>query len=152
MGPCFQRPGFEKDGVLGNVRKHSAGMSLFREFAAVLHICWQTVSQSWDPLGLSPWPAAGRALTRPALRVAPKECPCGRPPAAQHAHSAAHPPLPAPGSEKASIQTESEKHYSSKEDKLTTTETNISVCRKKTRIENQVTFGYVAKKRESRNQ
>ena len=85
--------------------------------------------------GLSPWPTAGRALPRPPLRVAPKGRPCGRPSAAPQAHSVAHHHPPHREAKKASIQTESEKHYSSKGGKLTTMEIDISVCRKKTRIE-----------------
>ena len=131
VGPCFQRPGFEKDGVLGNIRKHSAGMSLFREFATVLHICWQTVfGIGFEPMadsGPGPSPAAAAGGSEGAPVRATLRCPAGP--------FSGAPPPPPPGSEKASIQTESEKHYSSKGGKLTTMEIDISVCRKKTRIE-----------------
>ena len=132
MGPCLQKPGFEKDDMLGNIRKHSTGMSLFREFATILHICWQTVfGIGFEPMACSgpgPSPAANASGSEGAPVRATLRCPVGP-------FSGAPPTQPSPGSEKASIQTESEKSYSSKGGKLTTMEISISICRKKTNRE-----------------
>jgi len=132
MGSCFQRPGFEKDGVLGNIRKHSAGMSLFREFATVLHICWQTVfGIGFEPMadsGPGPSPAAAAGGSEGAPVRATLRCPAGP-------FSGAPPP---PHREA--------KRLASKQKVRNTT-----AAREANSQQWRLTFPYVAKKRKLRN-
>jgi len=124
VGPCFQRPGFEKDGMLGQ-RAETFGRQVFFSSAcnspayllgADVFCVDMDCPHNHVFLILEPMAGSGPGSSQPPLRMTPKRHLCGHP-AAQQAHSVAHPLPPPPGSENNSIQTESAKRDSSNGDK-----------------------------------
>ena len=98
MGPCFQRPGFEKDGMLGQ-RAETFGRQVFFSSAcnspayllgADVFCVDMDCPHNHVFLILEPMAGSGPGSSQPPLRMTPKRHLCGHP-AAQQAHSVAHP-------------------------------------------------------------